>query len=406
MKITKQTLLMSLGIFGAMVASVVVMYMVRGGNKTLPGETPSDLVSKASPTVAPIFQIAGNVCALSFDIPCAPGISCTSKKAYQNVATNVAGSYTLTSEISSGATVSRDQILVYQLNYANTGNTTIPSAVFTDTIPASVDFVDSQAACAYVSSTRVVTCTMTNIPAGATGSVAFRVRVRTDAASSSFTNTATLTPSTGTVSNCSIPLTVAGLTSPSPSPSSSAGAPNLDCLYKRAYEDDSRNRAGFYYLERQITDTSNLRDGQTIVYSIGMRNHGNASSSDVVMTDVLSSALTFVDADNGCSYDAGSRRVTCNVGSLAGGVEATRSIRVRIGVSSSTVIENSAEVFSTNGQRDTCYLRVDASGKVVTQPSPSPVTTLPNAGVFEITAGTLGAGVLFLLVGAVGLLLL
>jgi uncharacterized repeat protein (TIGR01451 family) len=404
MKITKQTLLMSLGIFGAMVASIVVIYLVRGGNNTLPENTPDEMVSKVSPTAAPIFQIAGNVCALTFDIPCAPGISCTSKKAYQNVATNVAGSYTLTSEIASGATVSRDQILVYQLNYANTGNTTIPSAAFTDTIPTSVDFVDSQAACSFASSTRVVTCTLSNIPAGATGSVAFRVRVKADAASSSFTNTAVLTPSTGTVSDCSIPLTVAGVASPSPS--SSAGAPNLDCLYKRAYLDDSRNRAGFYYLETQISDTASLQDGQTIVYSIGMRNHGTASSSDVVMTDTLSSALTFVDADNGCSYDASSRRVTCNVGSLAGGVETTRSIRVRVGVSSSTAIENSAEVFSTNGQRDTCYLRVDASGKVVNQPSPSPVTTLPEAGVFEITAGTLGAGVLFLLVGAVGLLLL
>jgi uncharacterized repeat protein (TIGR01451 family) len=163
-----------------------------------------------------------------------------------------------------------------------------------------------------------------------------------------------------------------------------------------------------------VADVNNLSDGQTIVFNVVMRNSGGSSVSDVTVTDVLSSNLTYVDSDNGCSYEASSRKVTCTVGALAGGVETSRSIRVRIGVigTDKTAIQNTAEVFSTNGQRDSCSLRVDASGKVIVPPSPSPVTTttttttLPTAGVFEVTAGTLGAGVLFLILGAVGLLVL
>ncbi|MEI6690253.1 MAG: hypothetical protein WCL07_00725 [bacterium] len=194
----------------------------------------------------------------------------------------------------------------------------------------------------------------------------------------------------------------------SPSPSAVVGA-NLDCLYKRVYEDDSRNRAGFYYVEKQVTDTSSLKDGQSIVYSIAAKNQGGASASDVVISDVLSSSLTYVDSDKDCTYAASSRKVTCTIGTLAGGVETSRSIRVKIGISSSTSIENTAEVFSTNGQRDTCSVKVDASGKVITsvETKVSTVTTkLPTAGVFEVTVGTLGAGVVLLLLGALGLLVL
>ena len=41
--------------------------------------------------------------------------------------------------------------------------------------------------------------------------------------------------------------------SPSPSPSTPPSA-QLDCVAKEVYADDSRNRAGFYYLENKIAD--------------------------------------------------------------------------------------------------------------------------------------------------------
>jgi len=190
----------------------------------------------------------------------------------------------------------------------------------------------------------------------------------------------------------------------SPSPSTPASA-DLDCVSKEVYADDARNRAGFYYLESRIAEASSLASGTTIVYSIIAKNHGGSSVPDTKITDTLSSNLTFVDADSDCTYDSGTRTVTCTIGTLAAGAQAQRSIRARINVSSNTSIANTAEVFSSNGQRNSCSVQLDATGKVVVPPSPVP-TSLPQAGVFEVTAGTIGVGVVFLILGALGLLLL
>ncbi|TXH62558.1 MAG: DUF11 domain-containing protein [Thiothrix sp.] len=189
---------------------------------------------------------------------------------------------------------------------------------------------------------------------------------------------------------------------PSPSPSNVAQA-NLDCVNKEVYADDSRNRAGFYYLENRIADASTLASGTTIVYNVVTKNNGGGSVADTKITDTLSPNLNFVDADSDCSYESGSRTVTCSVGTLTPGATAQRSIRARINVASNTSVANTAEVFSSNGQRDTCSVQLDATGKIVTPPSPIP-TSLPQAGVFEITVGTIGAGLLLLLLGSLILL--
>ncbi len=200
--------------------------------------------------------------------------------------------------------------------------------------------------------------------------------------------------------------------SPSPSPSvyvspspSVVTSADLDCVSKEVYVDDSRNRAGFYYLENRVSSATSLVSGTTVVYSILAKNHGGTSVPDTKITDTLSSNLTFVDSDSDCTYDSTSRTVTCSIGTLAAGAQAQRAIRASINVASNTSIANTAEVFSSNGQRNSCSVALDATGKVVVPPSPVP-TSLPQAGVFEVTAGTIGIGVIFLIIGALGLLLI
>lgn len=171
------------------------------------------------------------------------------------------------------------------------------------------------------------------------------------------------------------------------------------------YEDDSRNRAGFYYLEQEVTDTNVIQDGQTIVYNVVTRNSGGSTVPDTTITDKLSSNLTYVDGDSDCTYDGTSRVVTCAIGSLAASSEAQRSFRARVSVASTMAVANTAEVTSTNGQRDSCSVSIDATGKVVAQPSEAPAE-LPVAGVFEVTATTLGIGLLLLILGGLGLLLI
>ena len=204
--------------------------------------------------------------------------------------------------------------------------------------------------------------------------------------------------------------------SPSPSPSSSAlvySSPSpstppsaaLDCRVKRMYSDDSRNRAGFYYIEQEIIDTNTLQNGQTIVYNVVAKNTGGNSAPDTTITDALSSNLTYVDGDSGCIYDSTTRVITCTIGALSSGSEAQRSFRAKVAASGTVCVARTAEVASTNGQRDSCSVVIDATGKVVTTPSPVP-TALPVAGVFEVTVGTVGVGLLLLILGGLGLLLI
>lgn len=199
-----------------------------------------------------------------------------------------------------------------------------------------------------------------------------------------------------------------GSVSPSPSPSSSPSTPPsaaLKCMSKKMYEDDSRNRAGFYYLEKEITDTNTLSNGQTIVYNVVSKNNGGSSVPDTTITDKLSENLSYIDGDSGCTYDSSTRIVTCTIGSLSPNSEAQRSFRAKVAVAGTTSVANTAEVSSTNGQRDSCSVRIDATGKVVTTATPAP-TSLPVAGVFEVTAGTVGASLILLILGGLGLLLL
>lgn len=192
---------------------------------------------------------------------------------------------------------------------------------------------------------------------------------------------------------------------PTPSPSSPAQA-SLTCVSKRMYQDDSRNKAGFYYLQNEITNANTVQDGQMIVYNVLSRNNGGNSAPDTTITDQLSSNLTYVDGDSACTYDNGTRVVTCTVGTLAGTSEAGRSFRVKVSVTGTTSVANTADVSSTNGQRSSCSVQINATTGQVITPSPAAPAALPVAGVFEVTAGTLGIGVLLLLAGALGLLLI
>ena len=135
------------------------------------------------------------------------------------------------------------------------------------------------------------------------------------------------------------------------------------------------------------------------------KNTGGNSAPDTTITDALSSNLTYVDGDSGCIYDSTTRVITCTIGALSSGSEAQRSFRAKVAASGTVCVARTAEVASTNGQRDSCSVVIDATGKVVTTPSPVP-TALPVAGVFEVTVGTVGVGLLLLILGGLGLLLI
>jgi uncharacterized repeat protein (TIGR01451 family) len=158
-------------------------------------------------------------------------------------------------------------------------------------------------------------------------------------------------------------------------------------------------------MEQEIVDTNTLQNGQTILYNVTVKNTGGNSVPDTTITDKLSTNLTYVDGDSGCTYDSSTRIVTCTIGTLSPSSEAQRSFRAKVSVTGTTAVANTAEVSSTNGQRDSCSVNINASGIVIVPPSAAPAA-LPQAGVFEVTVGTVGVGLLLLIAGALGLLLI
>lgn len=423
-------LLAGLSVFIVLVLGVVVANLVRQPSKIANVEVTATLHPSASVASGGSGgATVQNACYLNFTVspPLVPGLNCVKKELYKDDATNTPGTYKLSgNKLAPNYQLVPSEQYVYVINYENSG-TAATGGSLTDVLAGGLTFVDASTGCS--ASGQTVTCSIASVGASSSGQKAIRFVVDEETNEELFKNTATITPQEGEPSYCSLTNPLAPSSSPSPSPSPSpksspspspshspgvspsptpspsAGTANLSCIVKRAYEDDSRNSAGTYYLNNEIVDTTTLSDGQTIVYNIVAGNSGALAAPDVTVTDKLSSNLTFLDASSGCSYQSGSRTVSCEVGSLSGATQASKSIRVRIATSGSGAIANTAEVSSTNGQEDSCSITISAEGLVVQQPSPVP-SELPAAGVFEVTAGTLSIGVILLLLGLLGLVLL
>jgi len=404
---TMKTILLALGILLVIVVGVFVVYKAQQPSLT-PSPTPRP-TAQPSPSVEAVtpevFVVGGNqnACELSFTVSpeLTPGLNCVDKVLYKDVDANTPGTYDLSAAnlLSSSFELVPGDTYVYVINYENTGTGAVGGEIV-DTLPDDVEYVDSSDGCTYDSADHAVSCALTSVAAAGSGKVAIRFIVNSSIAEDSITNAAILLPESGQSSTCQLTSPIYASTPPSAPPSA-----ELNCVAKRAYEDSTTNTLGNYYLNNEIEDTNTLQDGQIVVFNIVIRNDGGTAVPDTEITDVLSSNLTYIDGESGCTYDSSSRTVTCDVGDLAAGTETSRSFRAKIVTANLTAIANTADVASSNGQRDSCSITINANGVVVSQPSPTP-TSLPEAGVFAVTTRTLGIGLLFLIIGMIGLLLI
>jgi len=70
--------------------------------------------------------------------------------------------------------------------------------------------------------------------------------------------------------------------------------------------------------------------GDTLTYTISVRNSGNRQATNVVITDVAHASLENITPLDGGSYDATSRTITWNIASLAAGSTLTRRFSARV----------------------------------------------------------------------------
>ena len=85
----------------------------------------------------------------------------------------------------------------------------------------------------------------------------------------------------------------------------------------KTYADDSRNKEGVYYTDKEITKISR---GQVMVYTMEIKNKGEGGARNVVITDTLTgqnqNLLSFVDSESKCSFNFTSKKLTCKIDSI------------------------------------------------------------------------------------------
>lgn len=202
---------------------------------------PGLICDKSAPSLGGgmgVCRASKSSCSLSFTITApttptpVPGLSCTSKRAWQDDSRNTPSVYYLTKSVSAGSDITPGQKLVYSLSYKNTGTTVVNSASFTDVLPSQVSFLDADSGCSYNSSTRTVTCNLNNVAVGESSQRAVRVQVSDTAVAGSLINKASLQASGVDTSTCQIALNIQTSTntptsSPTPTTSTSSPTPTV-----------------------------------------------------------------------------------------------------------------------------------------------------------------------------------
>src|SRR5437867_1294624 len=206
--------------------------------------------------------------------------------------------------------------LTYTLSYSNTGNANATGVVLTDTVPANTTFVSATVGGTLASG--VVTWSVGNLAAGASGSVQMVVRV-----ASPLANGTSITNSTYSIdSNETSPVSGAAVSTIVTS------APLLSV---------SNPDSPHPFPTRRTPDL-------TLSYS----NTGNANATGVVLTDTVPANTTFVSATAGGTLAFGV--VTWSPGNLAAGATGSVQMVVRVAspLANGTSITNSTYSIDSN----------------------------------------------------------
>lgn len=106
--------------------------------------------------------------------------------------------------------------------------------------------------------------------------------------------------------------------------------------------------------DMEVVKTPNanpVRTGDSLVYNLRVTNNGPATATNVSVSDPLPNNLTYVSAVTSkgtCSYNAGTRTVTCAVGTLTNGQVASITVRTTVDASAASLtLNNTASVTAT-----------------------------------------------------------
>jgi uncharacterized repeat protein (TIGR01451 family) len=192
------------------------------------------------------------------------------------------------------------QVLTYTLNVANSGPSTATSVVLSDVLPAGVTLVSAQPSQGSCGGTATISCSLGTLALGGNASVVIRVIPNT---AGSLTDTASVTGSVPdpNLANNNASVTVNAITVP---------APKAD-------------------VGVTLTAAPNpVEVGQVLTYTLNVASSGPSTATGVVLSDVLPAGVTLVSAQPSQGSCGGMATISCSLGTLALGGNASVVIQV------------------------------------------------------------------------------
>lgn len=257
----------------------------------------------------------------------------------------------------------------YTIAITNGGPDAAANVVMTDVLPAGLLFESITTPAGFLCTTPAagangtITCGAATLANGAVATFTLTVRVAANATSGSVTNTAsvasdTADPDSGDATGSAAPVALAP-----------AGA-DLSIV--------------------KTTAATTATPGNTITYTITVTNAGPSPATNVVVADTLPAGLAFLSATPSQGTCNNASPVTCNLGTLASGANATITLQATVTASSGT-ISNTASVSATEPDPD--------GGDNASSAPPIPVVLAPAAAAIP----TLSEWMLMILAGLLGL---
>lgn len=198
--------------------------------------------------------------------------------------------------------------VVYDIDVKNNGPDTAKNLIVTDTLQSGLIYVSSSLGGSYNALTRTITWKLASLDSGVHFTPSIKATVNSGTQGRTITNTASAynddikIPTTSTPVNIMVNKAVLSI--------------------------------------RKVSDKTKYNVGDTVHYTITVKNNGPETATNMVVTDTLPAGMTFVNCTRGGVWDSVRRTITWNVADLISGSYFRAAVTARIKAQSGKTLIN------------------------------------------------------------------
>lgn len=261
--------------------------------------------------------------------------------------------------------------ITYTIHVRNTGNVKLENVVINDVIPAYTEFISADDGIAPDATGRL-TWTIPEVLIGSDAVRSFKVKVVNDLTGAGYiTNTADVDNGNGTGGHPTTPSDPGNPNNPHPDPD--PNDPSTEVPVDNGKHSDNWKSASY----TGTGANGGVTTGDLITYTIHVRNSGNATLTNVVISDEIPAYTEFVSAEESITPSAG--KLTWTIADIpVGGADVTRSFTVKVveDLTGAVSITNTADVDNGSGKGNEPTHPADPNDpdNPMTNPPPGPAT--------------------------------